>query len=268
MKRQQASPALTSTTCSFPQLYQCRALLLVVVLMLLVGCAPPVPEQPAVEPKAEAPPDLLAEFYQQAALEGAHVYGIDPDQSEAWLIVGRGGTLASFGHDHAIAAQDFRGFVMLPDKARPGRTDLAFNLITLAVDPPELRAQAGLGEPLSDDAVSGTRRNMHEKVLHTERFPWLVVRARSNPGTQLPQKLIAAITLHGVTREYSLPVKLEVRGPVLVVEGQLTLSQRDFDIPAFSVFGGALRVEDALPVTFKLRGAKLTGPEDKGAKTP
>jgi polyisoprenoid-binding protein YceI len=235
--------------------FACAVALLSLVL-LLVACAPPAP--PPGEPVvAVAPPSLDEAFYRQAAARGAAVYAIDANRSRAWLKVRRGGPLAGMGHDHVIAARGVRGFVLLPDAGRAGRADLAIDLRQLEVDDPELRRQAGVGEPLSGRAIAGTRRNMHAKVLETERYPWLQVAAHSPAKTGLPRQLTVTFTLHGVSREFSVPVRFEMQDATLAIKGRLTLSQRAFGITSFSVLGGALRVEDALPMQFHLQARRL-----------
>jgi polyisoprenoid-binding protein YceI len=231
-----------------------RAVALLSLILLLAACAPPPPGAPEV---AVAPPSLDAAFYRQAAAEGAAVYVIDANRSRAWLRVRRAGPLAGMGHDHVIAARGVRGFVLLPEAGRAGRADLAIDLRQLEVDDPQLRRQAGLDEPLPERAIAGTRRNMQARVLETGRYPWLQVAAHSPAGTGLPLRLSATFTLHGVSRDFSLPVRLEIRDSMFSIEGRLTLSQRAFGITPFSVLGGALRVEDALPLQFQLQARRL-----------
>lgn len=231
--------------------------ILIACVLALQACAPPRPTG-VVEPGV-APVSRDAAFYRQAAQEGATVYVVDAASSRLWLRVRRGGPLAGLGHDHVVAAPAVAGYVLWPDAARAGRADLTIDLRRLAVDSPALRREAGLGEPLSEAAIAGTRRNMEEKVLEITRFPLLRVIATSPAGEAPPAALTITLVLHGVSREYRLPIRLERTLDTVRIDGELVIAQREFGITPFSVLGGALRVEDRLPVTFRIMARRWQG---------
>jgi polyisoprenoid-binding protein YceI len=62
----------------------------------------------------------------------------------------------------------------------------------------------------------------------------------------------AEITLHGVTREYKVPLQLREDGATVVANGAFTVRQTDFGITPFAVFGGALAVKDELELRFAI----------------
>ncbi|WP_229207030.1 YceI family protein [Duganella sp. Root336D2] len=162
------------------------------------------------------------------------------------ITVRRGGPLARMGHDHVVATRQLEGFVDLDQ----GRTELRFRLDQLTVDEAALRKEAGLDTQPSLDAIDGTRRNMFSKVLQAQAHPWVLVRAAFEAGTK--DRLRAEVTLHGVTREYKVPLHLREEGATVLASGTFTVKQTDFGITPFAVFGGALAVKDELELRFAI----------------
>lgn len=219
-------------------------LLAVLVLALLAACGPRV--SPEGIPPVGVPPGFPEADYRQAAAEGAEVLHVDPARSLLTVRVGRAGALARLGHEHVVASHSLRGYVA------PGRerADLYVVLDELSVDEPELRIRAGLETPLSPEAVQGTRRNMLDKVLESGRFPFALIHVTG--AARDGAVLAVAITLHGTTRSFEVPVKVEKLADGLAVSGRLAQRQSAFGITPFAVFGGALQVRDELDMEFTI----------------
>lgn len=205
------------------------------IILALAACRapspiPPAPSAPAAQ--ASAPPRAAAGL------------AVDAATSLIAITVRRGGVLARLGHDHVVAVRTLAGNV----DPELGRATLRFRLDQLTVDEPALRSEAGLDTQPSADAVAGTRHNMLTRVLDAEHYPWVIVAIeRQGEGA-----MRAAVTLHGVTRQYTVPVVL-TRGPNgLAATGTLTLRQTDFGLVPFAVLGGALAVQDELAVRFAI----------------
>ena len=215
-------------------------------LLLVLAACTPAPRAPA---PVAAPPALDEAGYRAAARAGRVVYRIAPGQGGAWVVVRRGGPLASLGHDHVVASRGLEGYVLWPADGTPGRADIRVDLRELEVDPADLRQEAGLDGTLDAEAVLGTARNMHDKVLDSHRFPYLVLRLR---GVMEPAggTVEGRLTLHGVTRPVALEVEAVREREVLRLAGRFRLRQSDFGITPFSVLGGALRVRNGLEGRF------------------
>jgi hypothetical protein len=213
--------------------------LLILSLSLLAGCAPPPAQQAASAPGA----DMAAWYRANAAREP--VYRIDPGASLIAVTVRRGGPFARFGHDHVVASRTLDGYAA----PRSGRADLRFRLDQLSVDEKPLRDAAGLDTNPSADAIEGTRANMLNKVLEAERFPLVLLRVEK-AGAAGALRLF--VTLHGVTRSYEVPAKVEITPAALTASGTLQLLQSDFGITPMSIMGGALSVQDALDMRFTI----------------
>ncbi|MBB3221485.1 YceI family protein [Pseudoduganella umbonata] len=204
------------------------------------GATPATP--PPAAPAAAQPADPFAALL--AGRAAGPILRIADDALIA-ITVRRGGALARLGHDHVVAARRIDGRV---DPAA-GLAVLRFRLDEMTVDEAVLRHEAGLATQPSADAIAGTRVNMLTKVLDAQRHPFVEVRVQRGAQAGMLQ---ADITLHGVTRRYTVPVAIEPGPQGLTARGALTLRQTDFGITPFSVMGGAMAVQDALEIRFAL----------------
>lgn len=212
-------------------------------LLVLSGC---VADAPAPRVAPQAAPASSAAWYRKAAQAGTQVYRIDPAQSLITVTVRRGGALARLGHDHVIASRSVEGYAA-PDA---GRADFHFRLDRMTVDEAVLRTEAGLDTQPSAEAIEGTRNNMLKRVLEAERFPLVSLHAERIAGRADVVRL--SVHLHGVTRTLEVPAKVERSRPMLSASGELRLLQSDFGITPMSVMGGAMTVQDAMELKFRI----------------
>ena len=218
------------------------------VAVVLAACAQPPPYEPG---DAAAPP-LPQDVYRQAADAGEAVYRIDPQQSRVFLRTGRDGPMKSAGHDHIVASRDVEGWVLVADDPAKSRADLRLPLQLLVVDDPAYRERFGLEPELPDGAIEGTTRNMQEKVLEWNQYPWATasVRVLSTQGTQA--QFDVKVSAHGAVFDYRVPATLTVGPEELGVNGSMTLRHADFGLTAFSAAGGLLRVAEEVEVVFEI----------------
>ena len=219
-------------------------------LALLAGCAvvPPPPSAPA-SAAATVPvtgPGQYEAWYAKARQDGEQVYEVDAAQSLITVAVRRGGALARLGHDHVVASRTVAGLVA----PRAGRADFHFRLDEMSVDEASLRADAGLDTTPSVEAIAGTRANMLNRVLQADRFPLVSMSARRIAGK--PSLLRLDVTLHGVTRSYDVPVRVDQAGTRLIASGDMKLLQTEFGITPMSVMGGAMTVQDEMELKFRI----------------
>jgi hypothetical protein len=222
------------------------------VLAGLISSCAPQPPPPAPVARG-APAEFPEARYLQAAADGKPVFRIDPARSLVVVEVRRSGSLGTFGHDHVVASHDVTGFVAPAE----GGSDLYVALERLTVDEPELRAQAGFDTRPTESDIAGTRRNMLERVLEAERYPFALIRVGTAGGNA--SMLDVAITLHGVTRTLRVPVTIETADGEFAVSGRVALNQTDFGITPFSILGGAIQVQDRVDLRFHIRARRMSG---------
>lgn len=125
----------------------------------------------------------------------------------------------------------------------------------MMVDPPDVRQslQGAFEGTLPAQARQQTRHNMLSgQVLDAADFPAILVHATRIEG-ELPRLIVGfEITLHGVTRNMTVPVAVSLGSGQLEASGRLVLHQRDFGITPFTALAGSLRVAEPLPLEFDL----------------
>jgi hypothetical protein len=180
---------------------------------------------------------------------------VDGAESLLTIQVYKGGALSRAGHNHVIASHTLKGVVYVPDDPLRAAFDIHMPVKDLVVDEEALRAAAGPDFPpgVPEDARLGTKRNMlGEAVLDAERYPDVVLQSeamqRGADGLEAQVRVIVRDRATSVV----VPVKYEIQGDVLRVEGELALKQTDVGLTPYSLFGGALRVQDEMKVRFKI----------------
>lgn len=215
---------------------------------LLCSCTPQQPIRQVVDSNVVAPA-FPEEYYRHAEIQGKRILRVDGKQSMVVLEVRRAGPFAHLGHDHVVATHDVSGFVA-PDA---GRADLSVPLDKLVVDEKDLREEAGFGTQPTPDDIAGTRHNMLTKVLESQRFPLALIHITERNTTQRDAAMLdVTITLHGVSRTFSVPSIVQRTSDHMVVAGRMQFRQSDFGIVPFSILNGAIRVEDALALRFRI----------------
>ncbi|HEX6792811.1 MAG TPA: YceI family protein [Casimicrobiaceae bacterium] len=223
-----------------------QLLLALMAGVALAACAP-APREVPIGPRA--PAGFPEQVYRQAVAAGQAVYRIDAASSIAVFEVHRGGALARIGHDHVVASHEVQGYIEPAAK----RADLYVPLSSLTIDEPKLRREAHFDTQPSAEDIAGTGRNMRLRVLEVARYPFARIAIRSAGNDYVD----ADITLHGVTRAVHLPVRVAAGPNSLDVSGDFVIRQTDFGIAPLSVLGGAVRVEDAVPIRFTLHARRL-----------
>jgi hypothetical protein len=231
--------------------------LAVVLLAVLAGCAsrPVHPPPPAPVPTAPAGPTRV---------EGRE-YRVDSPDSLLTIQAYKGGPLSRAGHNHVIASHSLKGVVYVPEDPARASFDIHLPVADLVVDEEALRAEAGPDFPphVPEEARLGTKRNMlGAALLDAERYREIVLQSeamqRGPDGLQAQVRVIVRDRATSVI----VPVKYALRGDELHVEGAVALKQTDLGLTPFSLFGGALRVEDEIKVRFTIvaRAADATAP--------
>lgn len=218
----------------------------VLLIVVLVACTARIAAPPAVE--VERPRALPDDYYRELAGRGRSVFRVDTARSLVIIEVRRAGSLARFGHDHVVASRDVSGYVAPDDH----RADLRVPLDALVVDAPALRAQAGLDTMPSAEDVAGTRKNMLEKVLETDRYPDALISVNDLGSRAGARLLRAAVTLHGVTVPVDVTAQVDEKAGGIHVSGTLALEQSRFGITPFAILGGAIAVQDRISVRFQI----------------
>ena len=208
-----------------------------------------------------APPEVVA---------GGKLFALSPAQSTVRIYAFRAGKAARFGHNHVLAAPQFKGYFYLsPDGAGASRFALEFRLDQLQLDNADQRAAVGdsFANPLSAEAIASTREHMlGEFNLQADQFPLVRIASLEISGEAPKFAARVAVELHGQIRSMWLPLTVRglpqalSAGGTILAEGALVLRQSDFGIQPYSVLGGLLAVRDEVIVEFSLKTVSPTLP--------
>jgi len=176
-------------------------------------------------------------------------YVIDSSASAVQVHVGKSGVFGFAGHTHEVAAERFAGRVDAdPDDLARSSVELSFDASGLKVSAP--------GEP-EGDAPKVQEVMAGPKVLDVSRFPAIRFRSRQVSGRRAADgayelEVAGEVSLHGVSRAVTLPVRVELSGATLTASGRTALAQRAFGIEPVSAGGGTVKVKNEVGIEFRI----------------
>jgi polyisoprenoid-binding protein YceI len=186
-----------------------------------------------------------------AAAASADRYVVDGRSSRFTVQAFATGMLARMGHNPTIGIRDFSGEMKFnPDQLEAGSFHLVIKSDSLSVQ-----------DDISDKDLREIERLMKQEVLETAKFPEIVYDALSISVTKMADALYSAalngkLTLHGVTRNQRISVRVALFGTMLRASGDFTLDQTDYNIKLVSVAGGALKLKAELKFSFEVVARK------------
>lgn len=224
--------------------------------LALAGCPSARRASRPGAPVAGAPP---AEF--AAPVAGATRFEVLAGQSLVVILAYRGGTLASFGHDHVIAARAMQGVIDVREPLDSSTFELRLPVAGFTVDEPPLRTGRGAGfeSTVPESAREGTRRNMlGADLLDAEHFPQIAARSVSLVGGPHNFAARLELTLRGGRYAIEVPVQVERPSADLVhVTAHFPIDQSAIGLTPFSVMLGALEVENTLGIEVDLTARRV-----------
>ncbi len=218
---------------------------------LVAGCTAPAERgagAPAAVPAAGLP--VVAPLPR-----GARRYDIDAARSLLTIRVLRGGTLAAVGHNHVIASRELQGSIERAPALQDSQVQLRIPVAGLTTDEPELRAQAGgdFAAEVPDSARDGTRRNLlGPALLDATRFGTIELRSSRIVAEPGGVRMTMGVRVREVESEFEVPVTITTEGADLVASGEVELRQSQLGLTPFSVMMGALQVQDAMRLQFRI----------------
>ena len=175
-------------------------------------------------------------------------YIVDATASRIFIHVGKAGLLSVAGHAHEIEAPLRQGALAFDPKDLPAST------VELTVDAAALRVK-GEGEP-AQDVPKVQAAMLGPECLDTGRFPLIrftATAASAKPGAKGALELVVRgkLTLHGVSRDLTVPVHVDVEEGALRASGSTKVRQTDFGIKPISV-AGVVKVKDEVVIEWRI----------------
>jgi YceI-like domain len=225
--------------------------------VLLASCRAPRAPAPATPPPPSAGGEVLPAPApaDPKSMPARGSYRIDMADSELRVLVYRAGKLASLGHNHVMVNRKLSGSV-----ESTGGADSSFSFsmpaATFVVDATQPRLEEGpdFSAEVSEEAKSGTLHNMlGEAALNAAHFPLVKV---SSVGLINEQSGVLLVTLSievaGHKSTVTAPFTLASDYGRVIATGTVELKQSTLGLTPYSLALGALSVQDAMLVKFRI----------------
>lgn len=161
-----------------------------------------------------------------------------------------GGLLWFKGHEHLVAVREFTGEAQLNADSITGSS----LLITAKTASMEETSSV-----FTDAQKKIINKELREIVLLPDQYPDIVfkstnVSGKASGANQYDLKINGDLTLHGVTRQITIPTKVTVMGNDLRAQGEFSINRDDFKVKATSAAHGLVRVRNKIKFTFDIVG--------------
>jgi polyisoprenoid-binding protein YceI len=192
---------------------------------------------------------LLAVVMVSSAIAAERTYVVDAAQSSVVIHVGKSGAFSFAGHEHEVTTSRFEGVVVAdPDDVSRCSVSLTFPAAALKV--------TGKGEP-PEDVPKVQEIMLGPKVLDVARFPEVIFRSRQVSGRRTAEgayelQVAGDLSLHGVTRPLTLPLRVEIAPGRLTAAGRAVIRHTDFGMTPVSAAGGTVKVKNEIPIDFRI----------------
>ncbi len=182
-------------------------------------------------------------------LAAPRTYRVDAGQSLVEIHVGKSGAFSFAGHKHEVVAPRVSGEVVADPE------DLSRSAVSLAFEAAALQV-TGKGEP-AKDVPKVQEAMVGPQVLDAARHPAISFQSRTvtgRPGTAGAWELQVTgdLSLHGVTRPLTLPLRVEIAGETLTAHGTTVIRQKDFGMEPVSAAGGTVKVKNELAIDYRI----------------
>ena len=191
-----------------------------------------------------------------SALAAPTVYTVDPGRSSIRIHVGKTGAFSFAGHRHEVEAPVSGQVTADPASIGGSSVALSFAAARFRVLPGD--------EPAGDPAkVEEVMRG--PAVLEASQYPEVRFRSKSvtgqppaGPGSPATYSLqiTGELTIHGVTKEITLPVSVTTDGAMLTATGRAMIRHDEFGLKPVSAGGGTVKVQNEIGIDFKIVAEK------------
>lgn len=179
----------------------------------------------------------------------ATTWNLDQSDGQLRLHTGVEGRAARMGHRLTIAANRWHARVDWSGDEPAALT------MTVDLDGVEVLCGEGGVTPLTPPEKALARSNAL-KVLNEKRFPQIVYEAATIAKTADGYRLDGALRIAGVSREHTVDLTVADDGDAWVLSARSEVRHRDFGLKPYSMVMGAMKVADAVAVTFAARVPK------------
>lgn len=227
---------------------QLRSAFVIALALALSACQAPRKPEPTAGPPVAQP-------HAAVSFPGTTEHRVVAEESLVRILVFRGGTISSAGHNHVIASRNPGGTVYVHTDVTKSGFQIVMPVSDLVIDDSQLRAQEGpdFAREVPDSARQGTRKNMlGETLLDADRYPNITLTALAITGTRDEMQARTRVDVRDQSHELTIPVSVKYEGERVIATGEFPVKQTDLGLTPFSVMLGALQVQDEMKVKFRI----------------
>lgn len=213
----------------------------------------------AADPPAAPPaaPPATTEPVAPAPAAGKRTFAIDKAKSSIVIQVFKDGAAAALAHDHVVDVKDFAGAIVA-DAADPAAASVEVTAQTASFfnDDAKLRKKFGLDSEISEKDRKAVEENMKSKEqLDIAGFPTVkFVSTSVKKGADGKLTLAGKLTLHGVTKDVTMPLDAKVTGDDVDGSASFRIKTSDYGIKPYSALLGAVKNKDEIVLHLHLVG--------------
>jgi polyisoprenoid-binding protein YceI len=183
-----------------------------------------------------------------AASAAGATYPVVESKSSVRIHVGKSGAFSFAGHKHEVQAPVSGTITADPANLSASVVDLTFDSWHLRVLPDH---EPSGDAPKVEEAMHGP------EVLDAVRFPKIHFLSKKVTGRTLSDggyelSIVGELSLHGVTKELTVPVKVKIDGRSLTATGETTLRHDQFGMKPVSAGGGSVKVKNEIQIDFEI----------------
>ncbi len=190
---------------------------------------------------------------------GLRTYALSASQSDLYVVIRNdtSATLARMGHDHVIYATGWSGTVTWPADGVAGcKVNIKVPVMKLVVDPPGLRAKAGLDEnTITDDDKSKLSKNMWGSAqLDADAFGSITYTSTACTPKGDAVEIAGTLTVRGTAAPVTLTMKVDANEAAFVASGTFETSHTALGFKPFAATAFGPRNQDRLTFAIRTKG--------------
>ena len=205
-------------------------------------------------------PPAAQEGGSEVQASGPQKFILDGKESLFAVQVFKKGAAQALAHDHVVAASSMSGSVVVdPTNLTSAQVEVTVQTAGLINDAPAMRKRYHLPLEVSEKDRAAILANMRsESQLDVEKFPTMrFVSTSVVPGVGTALNLKGQLTIHGVTRDVSLPVQVTAPDHTVDGQGSTHIKMTDFGIEPYSAFLGAVSNKDEMILHVRFVATRL-----------
>lgn len=192
-----------------------------------------------------------------AATGAQRSFVVDSAASEVTVLLFKEGIFSGFAHNHVLVSKNASGTIELREQGAGAETltgQFSLPVVSFSVDLPEhRRSEEFTSEVSTEDRKEIRAAMLGPEQLDAERHPRITASIERVEGDWPRLTVWIRLRIKGVEKLVPVPLKVKLEGARLTAQGEFAVLFSDFAIEPFSIFLGAVSVQDRFRVRFSIQ---------------